>query len=140
MATLSLVVRRFIDASPARLFEAWTTPAQLQAWWGPQGVRCTHAEIEPRVGGRLRIGNELPDGRTLFIVGEFLEFIPPEKLVYTWKIEPGVHASERVTVRFEARGAATEVIIVHERITDETARDEHSAGWSGCLDGLVAYV
>lgn len=56
---------------------------------------------------------------------------------HTWRVEPGPLNSEMVTVRFEARGAHTEVVVVHERIRDERPRDEHQNGWEGCLDGLV---
>lgn len=142
--TLSLIVRRKIRASRVRLFEAWTTPAQLLQWWGPKGVRCTHAEVDARVGGKLRIANELPDGNTLWILGEFLEVVPAERLVYTWRTEPGASADEeRVTVRFELCGASddeTEVIVVHERVIDEPRRTSHADGWAGCLDGLVSLV
>jgi len=137
---LRLVVRRVIAASPERLFEAWTTSSQVQAWWGPRDVRCASAEIDARVGGRYRIANALPDGRVVVIAGEFLAIDRPSELVYTWHIEPGEAAPERVTVRFEARGAETEVVVIHEQIADPRKRDEHEAGWSGCLDGLVAHV
>jgi uncharacterized protein YndB with AHSA1/START domain len=140
MKSLSLVVRRTIAASPARLFEAWTTPAQLVSWWGPKGVRCTHAEVDARAGGKYKIGNELPDGRVLWIAGEFLVVEPPKLLVYSWSV--GEESNERVTVRFEPRGSGseTEVVIVHERIADEAKHDEHEHGWAGCLDGLAAFV
>jgi uncharacterized protein YndB with AHSA1/START domain len=137
---LNLVVRRTIQASPARLFAAWTTASQLQAWWGPKGVRCKHAEIDANVGGRYRIANELPSGEVIWIEGEFLEVVAPLRLVYTWKVTPGTGGPEIVTVRFEERGDKTEVIIVHERILDEKTRDGHAIGWAGCLDGLAAYA
>jgi uncharacterized protein YndB with AHSA1/START domain len=138
--SLHLVVRRTIHASPARLFDAWTTASQLQAWWGPKGVRCTHAEIDAKVGGHYRIANELPNGEVVWIEGKFLEVLPPQRLVYTWNVTPGASGSEIVTVRFEQRGEKTEVIIVHERIRDASTRDGHAIGWAGCLDGLAAYA
>jgi uncharacterized protein YndB with AHSA1/START domain len=141
--TLTLVVRRTIRASRASVFEAWINPAQLLQWWGPRGVRCSHAEVEPRVGGKLRIGNELPDGRTLWILGEFLEFVPSERLAYTWRTEPEsslASVEERVTVRFEPLGeAATEVIVTHERIADDSLRARHAIGWDGCLAHLAEF-
>ena len=135
-----LVVRRFIRATPRRLFEAWTTPSQLLSWWGPRGVRCTQAEIDLRVGGRYRLGNELPDGRVVVIAGEFLAVEPPTELVYTWRVDSQSVAPERVTVRFDQRGEGTEVVIVHERIADAVTREGHLGGWEGCLDGLAAYA
>ena len=133
-----LVTRRTIRASAARLFEAWTQPDQLRAWWGPRPVTCSGAEIDLRVGGRYRIANELPDGKTLTIEGEFQVIDAPHKLVYTWRAGDDQHS--RVTVLFEARGEATEVIVVHEQIPSETLRDSHEDGWSGCLDGLERHV
>ena len=138
--TVSLVVRRTISAPAARVFEAWTQPVHLLKWWGPDPVTCPEAEVDLRVGGRYRIANRFPDGRVLWIVGEFERVTPPHELVYTWRVEPASQASERVTVRFEPRDGATDVIIVHERIPDRAARDRHERGWHGCLDGLAEYV
>ena len=131
----ALVVTRTIRASAERLFAAWTTPAQLEQWWGPKDVRCSCAEVDLRVGGRYRIANDLPDGNTVWIEGEFETITPPHKLVYTWRLAGG--DAERVTVQFNARDEATEVIVVHERIANIAAREEHERGWIGCLDGLA---
>jgi uncharacterized protein YndB with AHSA1/START domain len=138
--TLTLLVRRTIRATPARLFEAWTTPAQFVQWWGPEGVTCPRVEMDLRVGGAYRIGNRLPDGNELWIAGTFERIAPPNELVFSWKMEHSDFASERVTVRFEARGTETEVIVFHERLRDEATRADHEHGWTGCLDGLVAYL
>jgi uncharacterized protein YndB with AHSA1/START domain len=139
VSDLSLIVRRTIRAPAERVFAAWTEPAQLQRWWGPAGVVCTGAEVDLRVGGRYRIGNRLPDGSQIWISGEFEQVVPPHRLVYTWRTEDDAPA-ERVTVRFESRDGATEVIVVHERIATAPLRDGHQQGWQGCLDGLVEYA
>jgi uncharacterized protein YndB with AHSA1/START domain len=139
-ATIALVMRRIIRATPARLFEAWTEPTQLRGWWGPEGITCEGAEVDLRVGGRYRIDNALPDGRIVVLVGEFEVIERPNRLTYTWRVDGTPGASERVTVRFEPRAGATEVIVTHERIPDEIARDQHRRGWEGCLDGLARHV
>lgn len=135
---IALVVRRTIRASAARLFDAWTQPEQLRAWWGPRPVTCTSAEVDLRVGGRYRIDNALPDGTTLTIAGEFHVVEVPRKLVYSWRI--GEREASRVTVRFEPRGELTDVVIVHEQIPSELIRDSHEGGWGGCLDGLERHL
>ncbi len=109
-------------------------------WWGPRGVRCVGAELDLRVGGRYRIGNELPDGTRLWIAGAFELVERPHKLVYSWSLEPGSGDPERVTVRFEPRGGGCEVIVVHERVATEAQRDGHEQGWTGCLEGLAAFA
>ena len=156
--SVHLIVRRTIRADPERLFEAWTRPAHLEKWWGPRDVECFGTEVDLRVGGHYRIGNRFPDGKVVWIQGEFEQISPPHKLVYTWNIdaEPdtgtvaGTAGSERVTVKFEpVRGAdasadhgtsATEVIVIHERIGDPVIRESHERGWHDCLDGLAEFA
>ena len=135
-----LVVRRLIHASAERIFDAWTRPEQLRAWWGPRPVTCSGAEVDLRVGGRYRIANAVPDGSTVVIEGEFREIERPQKLVYTWRMGQDPQESSLVTVRFEEHGEATEVVIVHEQLPSVAVRDSHAQGWNGCLDGLAAFV
>jgi uncharacterized protein YndB with AHSA1/START domain len=136
---ITLIVRRTMKADARRVFDAWTKPEQLMKWWGPRPVTCTHAQIDLRVGGSYRIANLLPDGSTLFISGEFELVEPPVRLAYTWRVErPNAAVPEvsRVTVRFEPQGAATEVIVLHERIDSPATATDHEQGWNGCLDNL----
>jgi uncharacterized protein YndB with AHSA1/START domain len=140
-ARLTLVVRRTIRATPERLFAAWTQPAQLRRWWGPEGVRCVGAEVDLRVGGRYRIDNAFPDGKLLSIVGEFEAIEPPHRLVYTWQVDGASGTLERIAVRFQAdSGGSTEVVVTHERIGDEALREQHRRGWEGCLNGLAEHL
>jgi uncharacterized protein YndB with AHSA1/START domain len=139
-AVETLVVRQTIRATPERLFQAWTTPAQLLQWWGPVGVTCVDPAVDLRVGGRYRIGNRLPDGTMLWIGGEFELIDPPHALAYTWRVEGSSGATERVTVRFAPKDGATEVTVTHERIANRLSREQHEYGWRGCLTRLAAYV
>jgi uncharacterized protein YndB with AHSA1/START domain len=138
--TAVLLVRRLIRASPERIFDAWTQPKHLKQWWGPKSVECVDAEVDLRAGGRYRIANQFPDGKILWISGEFETVERPRRLVYTWRVGAAAVPAERVTVTFEARGEATEVIVAHERIPTETMRDMHEQGWTECLDGLADYL
>jgi len=138
--SLVLVVRKVIRSTPDRLFQAWTEPERLKLWWGPQGVTCTLAEVDLTVGGRYRIANRLPDGNIVWIAGAFEVIDRPGKLVYTWQVGGEAAPVERVTVKFQARGVDTEVIVTHERIANPTARDQHELGWIGCLDGLAEHL
>ena len=137
---IRLVVRRTIRATPERLFDAWTNPEQLIEWWGPEGVACIAPSVDLRVGGRYRIGNRMPDGSEIWIVGEFEAVDRPHLLTYSWRLEGRDGDSERVTVRFERRDTETDVIVTHERIANETLRDQHALGWHGCLAGLARFI
>jgi uncharacterized protein YndB with AHSA1/START domain len=134
---ITLVTRRTIQATPTRLFDAWTEPEQLRAWWGPRPITCSGAEVDLRVGGKYRIQNLMPDGGTIVIEGDFQLIDRPNRLTYTWRV--GDETPSKVTVRFEARGEATEVIVIHEQIPNEQIRQSHEGGWIGCLDGLAQH-
>ncbi|MGI9205291.1 MAG: SRPBCC family protein [Woeseiaceae bacterium] len=135
-----LQIRKLIPAPPERVFRAWTNPDELKLWWGPQGVRCISAEIELKVGGQYRIGNELADGTILFIKGEFDVIERPHLLRYSWAIENDHPTIERVTVQFEAHEFGTELLLTHELISTTALRDQHQNGWHGCMDGLRDYL
>jgi uncharacterized protein YndB with AHSA1/START domain len=139
-AQLSLMVRRIVKATPTRVFNAWTNPEALMAWWGPKGVSCPDAEVDLNVGGKFRIANLLPDGSLLWIHGLFEEINPPQKLVYSWISSDEQPAPERVIVRFKRVDEGTEIVIMHERIGNQAMVEAHRHGWEGCLDGLVNYV
>ncbi len=138
---LTLELKRCIRATPQRLFEAWTTPEQLLAWWGPDGVRCVGAHVDLRVGGHYWIDNLLPDGRVVRIEGEFLRIEVNRTLIYTWRMPPDDSMHEEVCVQFEAQSEqTTELCITHTRIGNEATRQQHQQGWQGCLDGLTAHM
>jgi uncharacterized protein YndB with AHSA1/START domain len=139
-ALASLEIRKLVPASPERVFAAWTNPLELRKWWGPKGVRCICAEIDLRVGGHYRIGNELPDNTVVWIEGVFEEIEEPSLLVYTWRVDVRSATTERVTVRLLSHDQGTEVIVRHDRIETTILRDQHVQGWMGCLDGLVEYL
>jgi uncharacterized protein YndB with AHSA1/START domain len=138
--TLRLVVRRTIAVPAEVLFRAWTEPEQLVKWWGPPPAHRSHAEVDLRVGGKYRIANAFPDGTTLWLAGEFERILPPHELVFTWRVEGAPGREERVTVRFDGKGSATEVVVTHERLSTTDARSRHEQGWNGCLDGLARYA
>ncbi len=137
-----LVVRRIVRASRERVFAAWTEPRHLLKWWAPQHVQCIDPAVDLRVGGAYRIGNQLPDGSVLWIAGAYEEVSPPEKLIFSWRVEGRETSPQRVIVELSERndGRETEVVVTHQRIPDQATYDDHNAGWIGCLDGLVVYL
>jgi uncharacterized protein YndB with AHSA1/START domain len=137
---LVLHVRRRLQANVESVFDAWTNPEALKAWWGPVGVTCTAARIDLRPGGHYAIDNLLADGTTVTISGEFREVERPRLLVYTWTTGRDSQAPELVTLRLASIGNETDLEICHERIASEQTREQHRGGWDGCLDGFSSYL
>ena len=51
----SLDIRRRFPVGRAVLFDAWTNPEALKAWFGPEGVETQLAEVDLSVGGKFRV-------------------------------------------------------------------------------------
>jgi uncharacterized protein YndB with AHSA1/START domain len=103
-----LVFTRVFNAPPGVVFEAWTNPAHLPNWYGPNGFTTTIHEMDVRPGGVWRLTMRGPDGRDYHDRMIFLEVDPPRRLVYKHEPEPGsdpVHVE--TTVTFENLGGKT---------------------------------
>ena len=75
----TITLMRRIKGTPARLFTAWTTPAQVALWWDPEGTPLADCEIDLRVGGKLRFVNA---GSGHAFEGTFRVIEPPHRLAF----------------------------------------------------------
>ena len=135
----SLTIKRRIDASPEKIFRAWTEPEKITRWFGPEEVEVLHAETDARVGGRYRIIARSPDGEQ-HESGRYCEVVPNEKLVFTWAWRSTPERESLVTVLLGADGGGTLLTLIHEQFFDEAARDGHEHGWNGSMDKLERAV
>jgi uncharacterized protein YndB with AHSA1/START domain len=137
---VTLRIERTFKASREAVFEAWTSAEVLRRWW-PAGVgwETPVAEVDVRVGGRLRLVMRSPEGDEFGGTGEFVEIRPPERLVYTWRWDGhvGHRGTQRIEVDFVARpDGATTVVLTNTGLEDERARREHREGWELSFDNL----
>jgi len=86
---LDFAIERFIDAPTRLVWEALTKPEHLKEWYMPKPWgRVTHAEMDVRPGGIIRIDIAVGDGREVPNLGCILEAIPMERLVWTSMLFP----------------------------------------------------
>ncbi|MCT4777276.1 MULTISPECIES: SRPBCC family protein [Exiguobacterium] len=86
----TLVVERSFNAPRALVFEAFSTPAHLEAWWGPAGWKTEVRTFEFEPGGTWHycmtcVDKEQGDyyGMESWGKSTFLEIDPHRKIVYT---------------------------------------------------------
>ncbi|MEX2296172.1 MAG: SRPBCC domain-containing protein [Dongiaceae bacterium] len=132
----SLTLKRRIKAAPAKIYAAWTDPALILRWFGPDSGEVLEAETDVRVGGRYHIAFRTGDGERHDVSGVYHEVLPGEKLVFTWAWRTTPERESMVTVTFKPDADGTILTLLHERFFDEAARDNHRTGWSGALDKL----
>lgn len=68
---------REIAAPPESVFAAFTDPARLARWWGPDGFSNSFETFEFRPGGQWVFTMRGPDGAEYPNESEFLEIVPP---------------------------------------------------------------
>jgi uncharacterized protein YndB with AHSA1/START domain len=138
----SLQIKRFINAPPARVYAAWTDPAQLKQWWGPEGVRTRNFAADTQAGGKYRWNLINQEGEEMSVFGEYLELVPGKKIVFTWKWDDDDVWENRnsiVTVELSDREGGTELLLKHEQLPSEESRDRHNDGWNSVLDRLEKF-
>jgi uncharacterized protein YndB with AHSA1/START domain len=127
-------VERVLHASPAEVYAAWVDPAVLARFIAPQGTAAV--QLDPRVGGRLRIVMTFPD-RTTEIEGEYLVLDPPHRLGFSWHpLRAGFQSV--VTVTFEPDPDGTRMTITHTRLPGEWLAS-YDRGW-GLIAGQLAAI
>jgi uncharacterized protein YndB with AHSA1/START domain len=80
---LTAVVQRVLPAPPDVVFEEWIDPDALAEWMCPRPARATNIDLEPAVGGSLRIDIE-EAGVEFYVTGRYLELQRPQRLRLTW--------------------------------------------------------
>lgn len=136
----SLTLTRRLAASPERVFAAWTEPAQLARWIGPERITVRVAEADTRVGGRFRFVFAEADGSEHEVAGAYLEIEEDARLVFSWAWRSTPERESQVTVTLARDGAGTLLTLRHERLFDEEARARHQGGWTQSLDKLERLV
>ena len=138
MTSLTLVRR--IRARPSIVFDAVTTAEGIAQWWGPDAGPVLMAEADPRKGGRYRLRFRMLDGKEHESSGEFLEVVPPKRVVMSWRWKGGQEDpnESRVEIALRPIPEGTEITFTHSLLHDEESRRSHEEGWTGSLDKLQA--
>jgi uncharacterized protein YndB with AHSA1/START domain len=154
----TIVITRVFDAPRELVFDAWTDPEQIKRWFGPAAFSNGEVEVDLRVGGRFKIVMISPDGTEGPMGGEYIEIIPPERIVYrptTLELaegfeamirsqleDPGEDLSSTVTITFDEHERGTLLTINHwfasEAVRDVIARSGSIDGWNESFDTLAA--
>ena len=130
------------EATPERVFAAWTRPEALSLWWCPAGWRPVQIEVDLRQGGAYRLSmNQEGGARLVTVQGRFLEIERASRLVYTWRWD-GVFPDMPetiVTVEFHAVAGGTELALRQE-VLEIPMCTRLLSGWITACDRLDEVV
>ena len=131
----TIQVTKILPAPRETVFAAWLDAGGMRHWMCPGDIRETEVEIDARVGGKFRIvmhGEE----QTYVMTGEYVEINPPHRLVFTW--ESNVTTGESLlTLEFMESDDGTELVLIHERLSDAETAGNYEKGWGSILEKLA---
>jgi uncharacterized protein YndB with AHSA1/START domain len=137
-----VVVSVFVNAAPARAFEAFT--AEMTNWWPLQDISISKPErvvVEAREGGEIYEVNGDMHHHWAWITA----WEPPRRLAVEWKVDKDAPVSTAWEATFEPEDDGTRLTLVHTGwealgAAAADARSGYGRGWGGVLEHYVAYL
>jgi uncharacterized protein YndB with AHSA1/START domain len=145
-----LTIARFIDAPPAIVWKAWSTPDHLAKWWIPAPIECKVIKLDLRPGGGFE--TRMREGSGPFqphVEGCFLDIVPEARLVFTtvltegWRpAEPWLALTAIITFKAEGGGTRYAAHVLHRNDADSRKHEKMGFhdGWATTIDQLAAFV
>lgn len=131
-----LVTRQF-SAPPEAVYRAHTDPALIQQWLlGPEGWTMPVCISDPKPGGAFRYEWTNGKGKGFHITGEFLQLVPPTKIVHVERMHlPDPTPDNHVETTFLAQDGGT---LMRMRMTLPDAQTRASMLATGMEGGMEA--
>jgi len=154
LSRAAVKIERMFDAPVELVWQMWTDPEHLTAWYGPDGATVTVAKMDVRVGGTRLIAMDVqtPNGpMRMWLTGEYRDVVEHRRLVYTdaradehgnvlTPDELGIPDHPTITevaVEFEEHGNRTRMIMTH---TGVPADSPGAAAWNTAFDKLSGHI
>ncbi|MGK2948363.1 MAG: SRPBCC family protein [Acidimicrobiales bacterium] len=147
---LDLVLEREIDADPKLVWEAWTDPEQVKAWFTPAPWTTIACSIDLRPGGLFHTTMASPEGDEYPNEGCFLEVVEGERLIFTSALTEGFRPVESdlpftAIIDIEPLGDGRTRYRATACHADAAGKARHEEmgfvdGWGAALDQLVEHA
>ena len=135
-----LEISRTFNAPATRVFDAWLTREQWQAWIGPEGMDCLVPILEPKIGGRYRVEMILSNGNQLPVTGEFRIIDRPHTLSFSWGWDGDPARQSLITLSFREKDGKTELVLRQEGLGTVANCEDHRRGWNSALNKLERFL
>jgi uncharacterized protein YndB with AHSA1/START domain len=130
-----LQISHFFQASQREVFQAWTDPQAILAWWGD----LTDAVFDLQLEGKVRLTWKRPDAPKEDITeGLLKEVYAPDRLVYTWG--SGAGPESLITVDFIGKRKGSQLLILHEFLPSPEVLEAARQGWIQAFKSLELFL
>jgi uncharacterized protein YndB with AHSA1/START domain len=131
----TITIVRDFDASPDKLFRAYTDPELVARWMGPRSVGTTVERWDAHTGGSYRFANTRGGEEIARFYGSFHEVRPDTRIVWTFTYEGVPDGVALETITFEDLGGGRTRVRSVSVVDSLEARDAALA--SGMEVGVV---
>ena len=134
----SIIIERNIKAPIDQVFKALVRPEELVKWHhAGDGWFTPHANVDPKVGGKISIGYSSADGAQSFEFGAIIsEYDPPKRLAYYLQLkEPIKKESRLVTYDLSENNDITHLRLEFD-IEHVNDKELQRKGWTEHIDNL----
>ena len=136
MTDRALQLERRFEASPERLFDAWTDPSVTAQWLFTTAASEVHrAHLDVRVGGQWEIVDRR-EGTDYRAIGEYLEIDRPRRLVFTFGMPQFSDAFTTVTIEIRPDGDGAAMTLIQDNLPPEHTPATED-GWRAMFDELA---
>jgi len=145
-----ILFSRVFDAPRELVWEAWTDPKHISRWWGPPGYSVPSCDIDFRIGGKIHLDMQGPDGKVYPADGVYRVIIKSEKIVIVGTAEDthpcggGLPPRAVLTITFAEQNGKTLFSMLTEFESVErlqAANDNgYSDSWEMCFDRFGEYL
>lgn len=138
----SITIERTIASPITRVFDALITPSDLTQWHhAGDGWSTPYAEVDPKVGGKIKVAYADEKGSVIFdLTAVIEELVRPMRYAYRLRLEEIVKDDDRlVTIDLKEVEGGTHLTLEVDLETINSA-DLQRQGWSEHLDNLQAYL
>jgi uncharacterized protein YndB with AHSA1/START domain len=137
----TFVIERVYDATPRRVFAAWSDPKAKRRWYvDGEGFLTDAYELDFRVGGAERARGGMTNGMTYANDTLYQDIVPGERIVFAYAMDVNGKriSASLATVEFKPEGKGTRMVFTEQGAffegSDTGAGREQ--GWKSLLDGL----
>jgi uncharacterized protein YndB with AHSA1/START domain len=132
-----LIAVRYLDAAPALVWEAFTTPEHLAAFWGGHHATVPLASVvvDLRVGGTFELETEDADGRRHPLRFRY-EVIEALTRIVLSESRTGITTE----IRLQPTGRGTTVVVHQWRLPPELQTERARTGLAGILERIGGVV
>ena len=142
MSGNTICLHRVLRAPPERVYRAFTNAEAMAKWLPPNGFSASVAQLDVRVGGRVRVSfTNFTTQQSHSFGGEYLELIADELLRYTDEFDdPNLPGIMQVTISLRAVSCGTELNITQAGIPEAIPLEMCYLGWQESLLQLAMLV